>query len=101
MKKFLFITLTLIMFSSNAFAANVQYNIRVDGIVCPFCVKTSANALAKIDGVNEVSTDLEKGLIKVCADEKVNFTDEQLTDLFLKNGFTYKGMEKKDICELQ
>ncbi len=99
MKKLLLTTFAITAFSANAFAADVQYNIRVDGITCPFCVKTSAKALKKIDGVKEVGADLEEGIIKVCADEKVKFSDEQLTKLFIEKGFTYRSMTKQDQCD--
>lgn len=100
MKKVLFMTLFFTLFSAKVFADNIQYNIQVDGIVCPFCVKTSVTTLKKIDGVKIVSADLENGLIRACTDEKVKLTDEQLRKLFLEMGFTYRGMEKRDKCNL-
>ncbi len=99
MKRLLFTFGAILSFYGNAMAAEVQYNIRVDGITCPFCVATSAKALKKIDGVNTVGSDLEKGIIKVCADEKVVFTDEQLTKLFIEKGFTYRGVNKQEQCD--
>lgn len=80
-------------------AADVQYNMQIDGITCPSCVATSAKALKKIDGVKEVGSDLEKGIIKVCSDEKTSFTDGQLKELFAEKGFTYRGMEKQAQCD--
>ncbi len=68
--------------SSTAVLADVQYNIRVDGITCPFCVATSERALKKISGVHAVGADLETGTIFVCADSRVTFTDPQLKELF-------------------
>jgi len=100
MKSLLF-TLAIIFFLvGNIAAADLQYNMRVDGITCPFCVATSAKELKKIDGVKQVSSDLEKGLIKVCADEKVIFTDEQLTKLFVEKGFSFRNMKKLETCDL-
>ncbi|MBL4596794.1 MAG: cation transporter [Robiginitomaculum sp.] len=99
MKRLLITTGIAMLVAGNAFAADVQYNMRVDGITCPFCVATSAKALKKIDGVKKVSSDLENGIIKVCADENVKFTDEQLTKLFVEKGFTYRSMEKQKQCD--
>jgi mercuric ion binding protein len=99
MKHLLLTSAIFLSLTTNAMAGNVQYNLRVDGVTCPFCVATSAKALKKIEGVNEVSADLEKGIIKVCADEKTILTDEQLTKLFIKKGFTYRGMKKLSTCE--
>ncbi len=87
-----------LMGSAAGFAADTQYTLKVDGMTCPFCVATSEKALKKIDGVNAVSTDLEAGIIKVCADEKVKFTDDQLKEMFLERGFTYRSMTKTQTC---
>ncbi|VAW01716.1 hypothetical protein MNBD_ALPHA06-2119 [hydrothermal vent metagenome] len=97
--KLLPITTGLFMlFAGSTMAADVQYDMRIDGITCPFCVATSAKALKKIDGVKQVGSDLEEGIIKVCADEKVKFTDEQMTKLFVEKGFTYRSMTKANSC---
>jgi mercuric ion binding protein len=86
--------------SSAALADDVQYDIRVDGITCPFCVATSERALMKIPGVHRVGSDLETGTIFVCADSQVTFTDAQLTQLFLDKGFTYRSFEKGPACSI-
>lgn len=99
MKRLLLTTVASLLVAGNVQAADVQYNMRIDGITCPFCVATSAKALKEIDGVKEVDSDLKEGIIKVCADESVTFTDEQLTKLFVEKGFTYRGMEKQEQCD--
>jgi len=85
-------------FAGIAVADDVQYNIRVDGITCPFCVATSERALKKIDGVHTVGADLEAGIIFVCADSQVSFSDTQLKQLFLDKGFTYRSHVKAQGC---
>jgi len=84
-----------------AHAGDVQHDLRVDGMTCPFCVATSEKALRKIDGVKAVSTNLDEGVISVCADESVELTDEQLREMFLDKGFSYKGMTKQDGCTIE
>jgi copper chaperone len=96
----LLISAGLMFASGAAMAGDIQYDLQVDGITCPFCVATSAKALKKIDGVKQVSADLETGVISVCTDESVEFTDAQLKKLFLDKGFTYKSMTKLDSCTL-
>ncbi|GJL93495.1 heavy-metal-associated domain-containing protein [Hyphococcus sp.] len=100
MIKALLISIGLMCVSGAAMAADVQYDLQVDGITCPFCVATSEKALKKIEGVKHVTADLETGIISVCADESVVFTDEQLKELFLDKGFTYKSMTKRDGCTI-
>lgn len=100
MKKLFLTTTLLIIIAAPSMAADIQYTIRIDGITCPFCIATSEKALKKIDGVDTVKSNLKDGTITVCADEdKVTLTDEQLTELFIKKGFTYKGMEKAQECK--
>lgn len=87
--------------ASAAHAGDVQYDLRVDGMTCPFCVATSEKALKKIEGVKAVSTNLNEGVISVCADESVEFTDEQLRQLSLDKGFTYRSMTKDEGCSIE
>ena len=79
-------------------AALRQYDIRVDGMSCPFCVATSKKALKKITGVQTVAADLERGEVYVCADDRVAFTDTDLKELFLSKGFTYRSFSTADTC---
>ncbi len=83
-----------------ALADDVQYDIRVDGITCPFCVATSERALKKIAGVHTVGSNLETGTLFVCADSDVSFTDAQLKQLFLDKGFTYRSFQKMSGCSI-
>ena len=96
-----FLTTALaVLTAAPAVAKDVQYELRIDGISCPFCVATSEKALKKIDGVKAVKSSLKDGIITVCADdEKVAFTDAQLTEIFKKKGFTYRGMEITGGCD--
>ena len=90
----------LIVTATSVLADDVQYDIRVDGITCPFCVATSERALKKIDGVHAVGSNLETGMIFVCADSRVEFTDAGLHRLFLDKGFTYRSFERVAGCSL-
>ncbi len=101
MLKVMFISVGMWLAASAAHAGDVQYDLRVDGMTCPFCVATSEKALKKFEGVKAVSTNLEAGVISVCADESVEFTDDQLREMFLDKGFTYKGMTKHDGCTIE
>lgn len=84
--------------TGSALADDVQYDIRVDGITCPFCVATSERELKKITGVHAVGSNLETGTLFVCADSQVTFTDARLKQLFLDKGFTYRSFQKTSGC---
>jgi len=94
-----FILVALVLIGT-ALADEIQYDIRVDGITCPFCVATSERALKKIEGVHSVGSNLETGTIFVCADSQVTFTDAQLKQLFLDKGFTYRSFNKASGCSI-
>ena len=92
MKKLIIGAASTLFLAAPALADDIQYDLKLEGITCPFCVTTSERALRKVDGVKMVSGDLETGIIRVCTENRVRFTDAQLTKVFLKKGFTYKGM---------
>ncbi len=98
MFKTLTLSLGLAMLAGSALAAETEYKLQVDGMTCPFCVATSEKALKKINGVKDASANLETGVINVCTDGSVNFTDEQLKAMFLEKGFTYRSMTKTNTC---
>ncbi|MDQ7019658.1 MAG: heavy-metal-associated domain-containing protein [Robiginitomaculum sp.] len=98
MFKTLTLSLGLIMLAGSAMAGETGYTLQVDGMTCPFCVATSEKALKKIKGVKGATADLKTGVINVCTDGSVNFTDDQLKALFLEKGFTYRQMTKTKTC---
>ena len=100
MKRTILFLVTFAVTITAALADEVQYDIRVDGITCPFCVATSERALKKIEGVHAVGSDLETGTIFVCAESRVAFSDAQLKQLFLDKGFTYRSFEKTSRCSI-
>ncbi|MEE9380714.1 MAG: heavy metal-associated domain-containing protein [Hyphomonadaceae bacterium] len=100
MIRYLLLSTGLMLATSPVFADTVQHDLRVDGMTCPFCVATSERALEKLDGVEAVATDLEEGVIHVCTDDSVSFTDEELKDLFLEKGFTYRSQTTTETCSI-
>jgi len=100
MKPMFLFLVALVISGPAALADDVQYDIRVDGITCPFCVATSERAIKKIEGVHSVGSNLETGTIFVCADSHVEFNDVQLKQLFLDKGFTYRSFSKASGCSI-
>ncbi len=98
--KSLAIVILVLLSATVSIAGEMQYDIRVDGITCPFCVATSEKELQRIAGVSRVTANLEQGVIMVCADDSVNFTDEQLRELFLEKGFTYREFSRTEHCNI-
>ena len=100
MKRTIPFLISFVLAGTAVLADDVQYDIRVDGITCPFCVATSERALKKIGGVHAVGSNLETGTIFVCADSQVALTDAQLKQLFRDKGFTYRSFEKTSGCSI-
>ncbi len=100
MKRTIPFLISFVLSGTAVLADEVQYDIRVDGITCPFCVATSERALKKIEGVHAVGSNLETGTIFVCADSRVAFTDAQLKQLFRDKGFTYRSFAKASGCSI-
>ncbi len=99
MKKTIFFAFAMLLLFANATVFAKQINLQVDGVTCPFCVASSKKQLKKIDGVTSVDSDLENGLIKVCAADDTSLDDDMLKQLFLDQGFVYRGQESVADCE--
>ncbi len=92
MKILMTIVVLSIGWSAAAFADGTRYELRVDGLTCPFCAYGIEKKLNAIDGVNDVDTDLSSGLVTVNVAEGAALNDSQMTDLFNDAGFTYRSM---------
>ena len=89
-KMVLAITLALI-WSVSALAAGTQYQMRVDGLACPYCAYGIEKKLNAIDGVEKIDVDLENGLVIVDVIEGIKLSDEQMTQRFDDAGFSYRS----------
>jgi copper chaperone len=78
--------------SASALADGTQYQMRVDGLACPYCAYGVEKNLKKIDGVEKIEVDLNNGLVTVDVASGVTLTDAQMAKLFTDAGFTYRSM---------
>ena len=65
MKKLIGMILLCIAMSSAAVADGTRYQMRVDGLACPYCAYGIEKHLKKIDGVEKIDVDLDNGLVNV------------------------------------
>ena len=93
-KSILFISLILV-WSYSGFAAENQYELRIDGLACPFCAYGIEKAFIRTDGVDSVEIDLKNGLVIVNTRKDKSFTEEQLKTIVKDTGFTMKSMIQK------
>ena len=92
MKRLMLAMVLSLGWSAAAFADGTRYELRVDGLACPFCAYGIEKKLNAIDGVDEVVIDLNSGLVTVGVTEGVVLNDSQMTELFNDAGFTYRSM---------
>lgn len=97
MKKSIFLTFTTLLWSATLLAAGTQYNLRVDGLSCPFCAYGIEKKLVRTEGVESVTFDLEKGLVIVKVEAGVTLTEAQLKQLVDDEGFTLRSMTERPL----
>lgn len=83
-----------LLLSMPLWASCTHYEMRVDGLACPFCVYGVEKKLKALDGVSNITVDLDKGLVSVDMVEGKSLTDEQMKKLMNDAGFTYRSMKK-------
>lgn len=82
----------LLAASTQATAAGTRYVMRVDGLACPYCAYGVEKKFKKIEGVEAIDVDLDRGMVTVEVREGVEFTEPQLVELFKEAGFTFRSM---------
>lgn len=92
MKKTTVLMIALITWSASVLADGTRYQMRVDGLACPYCAYGIEKNLKKIDGVDKIDFDLNNGLVTVNVAEGVTLTDSQMAKLFTDAGFTFRSM---------
>ena len=95
MKKMIMMILLALAWNTAALAAGTQYAMRVDGLACPYCAYGIEKKLNKVDGVEKIDIDLNKGLVVVNVADGVELSEEQMTQLFKDAGFTYRSMTEQ------
>ena len=66
----------------------MKHIIEVENIKCGGCANTIMNKLNKLDGVEQVSVDIEAGRVSVEANDD---SREQLVQTLLQSGYPEKG----------
>ncbi len=99
MKKFIAPMIVALIWSASALADGTQYQMRVDGLACPYCAYGIEKNLGKIDGVEKIDVDLNNGLVTVNVAEGVTLTDAQMAKLFTDAGFTFRSMVTVPLVE--
>jgi len=84
-----------LLWSSFSFAAGTQYNMRVDGLACPFCADGIEKKFTKTEGVESVDINLQKGLVIIKTAEGKTFKENTLKEIINDAGFTMKSVTEE------
>ncbi|MCH9000763.1 MAG: heavy-metal-associated domain-containing protein [Proteobacteria bacterium] len=76
-----------------AVAAQTQYQLRVDGLACPFCAYGIEKELMRTDGVESLEIDINAGTVTVTMAEGAAMTEAQASRIVEDAGFTLGGFE--------
>ena len=88
---FIFI-ITALTASGFSFADGTRYELRVDGLACPFCAYGIEKKFTRTEGVESVDIDLKNGLVIVNTFEGSKFSEDELKTIIDDTGFTMKSM---------
>ncbi|WP_349410141.1 copper chaperone CopZ [Pseudalkalibacillus sp. SCS-8] len=67
----------------------MEKTLQVEGMTCNHCKQAVTNALAELNGVNEVDVDLEKGTASV------QYEEGKVTEEDMKNAVEEQGYDVK------
>ncbi len=81
-----------ILYVGAALADDTHYLVQVDGLNCPFCAYGIEKQLEKLDGVENVETELALGQIAVEVADGVTLSEETVREIIRDAGFTFTRM---------
>jgi len=94
-----FFTVALFFWITPSFADGSRFEIRADGLACPYCAYGIEKKFMQIKGVKKLDIDLKKGIVIVIGEKDLTFKEEQLKTLFTDSGFTFRKFKKTKIKE--
>ncbi len=81
-----------LLMSVPLWAQCTHYEMRVDGLACPYCAYGIEKKLTAIDGVQGFDVDLDAGIVRVDVSGGVELKEAAMKQLFNDAGFTYRSM---------
>jgi copper chaperone len=85
--------ISFMLWSANVFAGEVHIQLGVDGMSCPFCVFGIEKQLKKINGVEDIKSDLAEGKFWVKATGTDVLSEDNARTLLEDAGFTLRSFE--------
>ncbi len=88
------LAVSLLLFPLAALAAPSQYQLRIDGLACPFCAYGIEKKLKRTDGVARIDIDINAGTVTVTMAEGATMTEAQAKRIVADAGFTLADFEE-------
>ena len=82
------------LFAAAAVAETTQYQLRVDGLACPFCAYGVEKELARADGVTGLEIDIDLGIVTVEMASGATMSEAQARQIVEDAGFTLRGFDE-------
>jgi len=94
MKKSIFLFIVIMLAGITSVAAQPKkVQMIVSGLHCPVCASKLESGLKKIDGIENVSVNLKKGIVRFTIQEGKSVSDETLKETVKKEGYTVKSIK--------
>lgn len=87
------IALSLILVATGVLAAPVSYQLRVDGLSCPFCAYGIEKKLGALEGVQSVETNIKDGVVIVIMQEGFALDEATAKKAVKEAGFSLRKLE--------
>lgn len=88
------IGLSLILVATSALAAPLTYQLRVDGLSCPFCAYGIEKKLGALEGVQGVETNIKDGIVIVTMKDGVTLDEASAKKAVKEAGFSLRKLEQ-------
>lgn len=93
----LLVAMAVLFWNTTAvFAAGAVYALQADGLACPFCAYGIEKQLGRINGVDDVTTDIASGTVTVVMEEGATLDRQSADNAVTAAGFTLSGFSKTD-----
>ena len=87
----------LMALATPAWSAEYRYELKVDGLACPYCAYGIEKKILTLQGVKDDSLDirLNEGLVVFDAENDKRISEASLKELVNDAGFTLRGLETR------
>ncbi|MBI3126132.1 MAG: heavy-metal-associated domain-containing protein [Candidatus Tectomicrobia bacterium] len=76
-----------------AAAAPTVYEVRVDGLACPFCAYGIEKSLSAVEGVKKVEVDIASGLVTVTTADGASIGEPAIRQAVKDAGFAVRSIK--------